>query len=194
MRLIFLCLLACLALPLAGLAQGIPVFVVTGPARAITFAVSAAVPIAETFDKWDATLTFASTDATTGALRVTIQAASVTTGSGIKDGTLKSEDFFDVKRNPLITFASRKMVQTGLETFEAQGDFTIRGVTKPETLLLTVSREGQDSGQIKGTMTFGRRDYGMNRDFWFLRIDNRVEVTVTFEVKRVGGPPLVLRP
>jgi len=43
-------------------------------------------------------------------------------------------------------------------------------------------------------MTFGRRDYGMNRDFWFLRIDNRVEVTVTFEVKRVSGPPLILRP
>jgi len=129
MGLIFLCLLACLALPSAGLAQDIPVFVVTGPARAITFAVSAAVPIAETFDKWDATLAFASTDATTGALRVTIQAASVTTGSGIKDGTLKSEDFFDVKRNPLITFASRKMVQPGSR--RSRPRVTSRSVASP---------------------------------------------------------------
>jgi polyisoprenoid-binding protein YceI len=193
MKLIFLCLLASLVLPSASSAQGVPVFEVTGPARAITFSVRASVAIEGMFDKWDATLTFASTDVATGVLRVTIQAASVNTGSTIKDDTLKGDDFFDVERNPVITFVSRKIVQTGPETFEAQGDFTIRGVTKPETLLLTVSGQGTGSGQIKGTMAFDRRDYGMTSGIWFLRIADRVEVTVTFDAKRVSGPPLVLR-
>ena len=50
-----------------------------------------------TFDKWDATLTFTSPDVTTGVLDVKIQADSVNTGSGMKDGKLKSKDFFDVE-------------------------------------------------------------------------------------------------
>ena len=57
-----------------------------------------------TFDKWDATLTFTSPDVTTGVLDIKIQADSVNTGSGMKDGKLKSKDFFDVKEDPLITF------------------------------------------------------------------------------------------
>ena len=80
----------------------------------------------------------------------------------------------------------------GMKHHEVIVDFTIRGVTKPETLQLTVSGQGTGSGQIKGTMAFDRRDYGMTTNIWFLRIADRVEVNVTFDAKRVGGPPLVL--
>jgi len=191
---IILCLLASLVVPLVSLAQDVPVFVVTGPATAITFAVSASVPIHGTFDKWDATLTFTSADVTTGALRIMVQAASVNTGSGLKNATLKGEDFFNVERDPLITFVSKRVVRTGPETLEIQGDFTIRGVTKPETLLLTVSGKGTGSGQVKGMMAFDRKEFGMNSGIPFIRIADRVEVTVDLEAKRVSGPPLVFRP
>jgi polyisoprenoid-binding protein YceI len=194
MRLIILCLLASLVLPLVSPAQDVPVFVLTGPATAITFAVSASVPIQGTFDKWDATLAFTSADVTTGLLRITVQAASANTGSGLKNATLKGEDFFNVERDPLITFVSKRVVQTGPETLEIQGDFTIRGVTKPETLLLTVSGKGTGSGQIKGTMAFDRKEFGMNSGIPFIRIADRVEVTVVLDGKRVSGPPLVFRP
>ena len=42
----------------------------------------------------------------TAVLDIKIQAATVDTGSGMKDGKLKSKDFFDVENNPLITFHS----------------------------------------------------------------------------------------
>jgi polyisoprenoid-binding protein YceI len=42
----------------------------------------------------------------------------------------------------LITFKSTKIVQTGANAFEMDGNFTIRGVTKPEKLTLTVSGRG----------------------------------------------------
>jgi len=51
-------------------------------------------------------------------LNVEIQAASVDTGSGLKDGKLKGPDFFDVDRNPLITFRSTNISQSGPDTFE----------------------------------------------------------------------------
>ena len=64
------------------------------------------------------------------------------TGSGVKNGKLKSKDFFDVEQNPVITFKSTKIVRTGHETYEVDGDFTIRGVSNPEKLTLTVSGRG----------------------------------------------------
>ena len=172
---------------------GVPVFEISQTGSTIQFAVKASIAIAGTFDKWNATLNFKSPDVTTAALDVEIQAASVHTGSGFKDSKLKSADFFDVENNPLITFKSTKVVQTGGNTFELDGNFTIRGVTKPEKLTLTVSGRGTGSGTIKGTMAFDRKDYGMNSGIPFIRIADRVEVTVDLKGKRVGGPPVVFK-
>src|SRR5437660_8308478 len=96
MRLAILCLAASAMLPSLSRAQA-PVFVITPENSKITFHVKASVDLTGVFDKWTATLKFASTDATTGVLDVQIQADSVNTGSGMKDGKLKSKDFFNVK-------------------------------------------------------------------------------------------------
>ena len=174
--------------------SGVPVAKIAPPPDSkITFNVKASVAIDGTFDRWDATLKFASTDPTTGVLDIKVEADSVNTGSGMKDGKLKSKDFFDVKNDPYITFHSDKAVQTGPNTFDVPGTFAIRGVSKPETLVLTVSGEGTGSGTIKGAMAFDRKDYGMNHGIPFIRIADRVEVDVDLQVKRVGGPALVFK-
>ena len=189
MRLTVMCLLASAVLPSASRAQA-PVFEITPVESSIKFNVEASVAIKGSFDKWDAALTFTSPDLSTGVLEIKIQAATVDTGSGMKNGKLKGKDFFDVQQNPLITFRSAKIVQTGPDTFEVDGDFTIRGVSKPEKLTLTISGKGTGSGTIKGTMAFDRKDYGMNKGIPFIRIANRVEVTVDLRAKRVSGPPV----
>ena len=193
MRLAVVGLLASAALPLLSRAQEAPVFAITPEDSKITFYVKASVALRGTFNKWDATMTFTSPEVSTGDLDIKIQADSVNTGSGMKDGKLKSKDFFDVKQDPLITFHSNKFVQTGPDTFELQGDFTIRGVTKPESLALKVTGEGTGSGEIKGTMAFDRKDYGMNKGIPFVTIADRVEVTVDLKAKRISGPPVVLK-
>jgi len=192
MQLAVLFLLASTVLSSVSRAQA-PVFAITPVESTIKFYVKASVALEGKFEQWDATLTFASPDVTTGILDIKIQAASVNTGSDMKNGKLKSKNFFDVQQNPLITFLSNKIVQTGPDTFEVDGDFAIRGVTKPEKLTLTVSGKGTGSGTIKGTMAFDRRDYGMNKGIPFIKIADRVEVTVNLHVKRVSGPPLVLK-
>jgi len=171
----------------------VPVFEITPVSSTIQFDVEASVAIKGTFDKWDATLTFTSSDVTTAVLDVKIQADSVDTGSGMKNGKLKGKDFFDTKQNPWITFKSTKIVQTGPDSFEADGDFTIRGVTKPEKLIVIVFGKGTGSGAIKGTMAFDRKQYGMNSGIPFIRIADRVEVTVDLKAKRVSGPPVDLK-
>ncbi len=197
MKMRYLALLPLLAASalLSPLAQAqAPVFVLSPPPQStIKFNVKASVAIAGTFDKWDATLTFASPDVTTGVLDIKIQAASVNTGSGMKDGKLKGKDFFNAEHDPLITYKSTKIVQTGPNTFDVPGTFTIRGVSKPETLTLTVSGVGTGSGTIKGTMAFDRKDYGMNSGIPFIRIADRVEVDIDLAGKRISGPPLTLK-
>jgi polyisoprenoid-binding protein YceI len=192
MRLAILCLVASAVLTPLSRAQG-PVFVITPEQSTIKFNVKASVAIVGKFDKWDASLTFTSPDVTTAVLDIKIQAASVDTGSGMKNGKLKSADFFDVEHNPLITFKSTKVVQTGPDTFEVDGDFTIRGVTKSEKLTLTVSGKGTGSGTIKGTMAFDRKQYGMNSGIPLIKIADRVEVDIALTGKRVSGPPLVFK-
>jgi polyisoprenoid-binding protein YceI len=192
MRIATLFLVAAAMLPPLCRAQA-PVFAITPEESSIRFNVKASVAIDGKFDKWTATLKFASTDVTSGALDIEIQADSVNTGSGMKNGKLKGKDFFDVKQNPLITFRSTKVVQTGPETFEVPGTFTIRGVSKSETLALTVSGKGTGSGTIKGTMAFDRKEYGMTSGIPFIKVADRVEVTVDLTGKRVSGPPLVFK-
>ncbi|OLB28775.1 MAG: hypothetical protein AUH13_18370 [Acidobacteria bacterium 13_2_20CM_58_27] len=173
-------------------AQG-PIFEVTPVHSSIKFHVKSSVAIAGKFDKWEASLTFLSPDEITGALVIKIYADSVDTGSGMKNRKLKGNDFFDAKNYPEITFVSTKIVQTGHETYEVDGDFTIRGVSNPEKLTLTVSGKGTGSGELKGKMVFNRKDYGMNKGIPFIKIADHVDVDFHLKGKRVGGPPLSLQ-
>jgi polyisoprenoid-binding protein YceI len=196
MRVHLACFFALVAFPLVSQAQtpeGIPVVKIVHDESSIKFGVKASVPIEGVFDKWDATLTYTSPEVESGVLDVKIQAASVNTGSGMKDGKLKGKDFFNVKEDPVITFHSTKVVQTGPNTFDIQGTFTIRGASKPETLNLTLSGKGTGEGEVTGTMAFDRKDYGMNSGIPFIKIADRVEVNVHLKGKRVSGPPLIFK-
>ena len=192
MRLTILFLFASVAFPSVSRAQA-PVFEITPVESSIKFDVEASVAIKGKFDKWDATLTFTSPELSAAVLDIKIQAATVDTGSGMKNGKLKSDDFFDVKNNPLITFHSEKAVQTGPNTIVFEGEFTIRGVTKQEKLTFTIPGKGTGSGTISGTMAFDRKQYGMNSGIPFIKIADRVEVTVDLKGKRVSGPPVNLK-
>ncbi len=181
-------LLASALLPSVTRAEA-PVFTIVKENSSITFSVQASVSIKGTFDKWDSTLTFTSPDVTTGVLDLKIQADSVNTGSGMKDGKLKSKDFFNAEQDPLITFVSKKLEQTGPNTIVMTGDFTIRGVTKTERLTFTLEgKRGSGQGTIKGIMSFNRKDFGMNKGIPFVKISDHVDVTVNLKVKKTSGP------
>ena len=159
----------------------------------IKFNVKASIPIEGTFEKWDATLAFTSTDASTGSLDIKIQADSVNTGSKSKDNRLKGKNCFNVKEHPYITFQSTKIIQTGPHTFDVPGTFTIRGISKEEKLTFTAEREGEGTGEIEGTLWFERRDFELGGNIPFVTIADRVELTIDFKATRVSGPPLLFK-
>ncbi len=192
MRIIMLCLSLCTLFAVRSEAQ-VPVFEITPIDSSVKFHVKASTTIAGKFDKWNASLKFTSTDETTGVLEITIQAASVDTGSSLKNNKLKGKDFFDVENNPVITFKSTKIVPTGNNTYEVDGDFTIHGVSNKEKLKLTVSGNGNGSSDIKGAMVFNRKDYGINGSIPFIKIADHVDVGIHLRAKHVSGPALDLK-
>jgi polyisoprenoid-binding protein YceI len=173
--------------------SGVPVFKFSPEGSVVNFNVSASVPITGKFEKWDASLTFTSRELSTGVLEIKIDAASVNTVNGMKDNKLKSKDFFDAKDDPYITFHSAKIEQTGPESFDVPGTFTIRGVSKPEKLTFTTTGKGTGVGELKGTMAFDRKEFGMNSGIPFIKIADRVEVIVDIKGKRVSGPPPIFK-
>jgi polyisoprenoid-binding protein YceI len=96
LRLLMLGVAACALTASSARAQapdaGVPVFKIVPVESTVKFGAKASVAIEGTFKKWDATLTFTSTDPSTGVLDIKIDASSVDTGSGMKDDKLRSKD------------------------------------------------------------------------------------------------------
>ncbi len=169
----------------------VPTYEFTPVESNIKFGVESSVSIQGVFEKWNASIKFSSRDIRSAVLDIEIEAGSVNTGSHMKDNKLKGKDFFDAKESPLITFKSTKIIQTGPNTFDIEGNFTVRGVTKTEKLTLTSDSKGTPTGTLDGIMAFDRKDYGMTSGIPFIKIANRVEVNVRLKWRRVSGPPPV---
>jgi len=77
-------------------------------------------------------------------LNGTVEAASVDTGDGDRDGHLQSPEFFDVERHPQIAFRSTGAEAAGDDEIKLLGEITIKGITKPIELTGTLAENGQD--------------------------------------------------
>jgi polyisoprenoid-binding protein YceI len=128
-------------------------------------------------------------------VNVEIDAASINTNNDKRDTHLRSDDFFAVEKNPKITFVSKSIaVKDGKGTMS--GDLTMRGVTKPVTLDVSVEGIGkQGPGTIAGFTASGkvnRKDYGIlwNRtlDQGGTMLGDDVTLEITVEAKTPPPP------
>jgi polyisoprenoid-binding protein YceI len=116
-------------------------------------------------------------------LSLEVTAASMSTGSGLKDKMVKGKDFFYAKDFPTVTFTSSKVIPSSdSNKFQVQGDFTLRGVTKPVVLQVTLDRDSKGGGQVYADLSFDRRDFGMTKSVPFVRVSDSVRVRVDLDV------------
>ncbi|MEO6847821.1 MAG: YceI family protein [Chthoniobacterales bacterium] len=101
------------------------------------------------------------------SVKSTIQASSISTGNEKRDAHLQSADFFDVAKFSTLTFESTGIKQTGPDTADITGNFTMHGVTKP--IILKAHFIGKGAGMKPGeiragweaTATLKRSDFGL---------------------------------
>ena len=96
---------------------------------------------------------------------LSIEIASVETGSPDSDGHLKSGDFFDAETYPHITFTSTDVQRDGSD-WTITGDLTIKDVTKPITIEFeqtgsAVDPFGNTRVGFEGATTVNRKDFGL---------------------------------
>ena len=119
-----------------------------------------------TFTNFDAKLTSSKDDYSDAVFELTADMTGVTTGSEMRDGHLKKPDMFDVEKFPKMTFKSTSITKTADKKFTLKGDLTLKGVTKPVTLDLTLigtttGRDGKKIAGFKATGTVKRTDFGV---------------------------------
>ncbi|MFC9663036.1 YceI family protein [Nocardia sp. NPDC127606] len=104
----------------------------------------------------------------TATAHAEIRVDSLTTDNAQRDGHLRTADFFHAEEFPLMTFKSTGFRGEGSD-FVVDGEFTVRGNTKPVTLeveFVGVS-PGMGNGQVAGfeaKTVVSRRDFGLDID------------------------------
>ncbi|MCC7127097.1 MAG: polyisoprenoid-binding protein [Acidobacteria bacterium] len=97
----------------------------------------------------------------------TVQVASINTATADRDTHLRSDDFFSVEKYPTMTFVSTGITSKGGDNYDVAGDLTMRGVTKPVVLAMTLLGKAQDPWgnerlAVEGEVTLNRKDFGLN--------------------------------
>ncbi|MBP2358358.1 polyisoprenoid-binding protein YceI [Streptomyces clavifer] len=118
------------------------------------------------FHEFEGTLHLDGSDPAKSRASVSIQADSIDTGNGDRDGHLRTNDFLDAPNHPRITFASTKAEQVDDTHFRLTGDLTIKGTSKSISIDFEFTGAAQDSfGNqrvgFEGAITVSRKDYGL---------------------------------
>src|SRR5262249_11253929 len=97
--------------------------------------------------------------------RLDIRTESLDTGIGRRDRHLRSADFFDVERFPEISVAFTAIHPTEGRAAELRANFTVKGVTAPLPMPVTITELGDGSIQVSGETKVDRSqfDLGWNR-------------------------------
>jgi polyisoprenoid-binding protein YceI len=139
-----------------------------------------------TFTKLSGTAHYASADAKSDSVEVTIEPASVDTRVEMRDNDLRSDHFFDVQKYPSMTFRSTKVESAGADKLKITGDLTIKGVTKPVMLDVEGPSKPVDDGHghlhmgISASGTLNRTDFGMTG--YQGVVGNEVKLTIDAEL------------
>jgi polyisoprenoid-binding protein YceI len=120
-------------------------------------------------------------DPASSGFAVTVDAGTVNTGNGSRDGHLKKDEYFDVVKYPKVNFTSTKITGTGKAgQYIMEGNFTIKGISKAVSFPFAVSPAG-NGNLFTGQFKINRRDFKVGGKSWVLSDD----VTVTLNVLTV---------
>ncbi len=121
-----------------------------------------------TFKDFNVSLRSSKDDFSDAAISATIAVKSVDTRNEMRDGHLKTDDFFNAEKFPAIKFQSTSVEKSGDGHYTIKGNLTIRDSTKEVTIDAVLngtipSGKGKRSGW-KATLAINRFDFGLKWD------------------------------
>ena len=119
------------------------------------------------FDEVSATADIDPDHPEAASVEVTISTASIRTNNAARDNDIRSSNFLEVDKYPVITFKSTSVEPAGADHYTLTGDLTIKGNTHPVALDVTRYGEFNDAGMMGHRIAYGattkinRKDFGL---------------------------------
>lgn len=140
------------------------------------------------FKHWHGKIDVDDADVSRSSVEVEINTSSIQMLDSQQTAMLKDSDFFDVAKFPQMTFKSTKVVRTGDNSLKVEGNITLRGITRPMTLDVTVSDRRPDAApgsryaRFRGFGTIKRSEFGMTK--FVDMVGDMVEFSITADAWR----------
>jgi polyisoprenoid-binding protein YceI len=192
-----------------GLTKGLALLVVAGALPAQEWVIDSAhssvqfavrhmmvATVRGSFGKISGKVRWAPSNPAAAGVEAQVEVATIDTREPKRDAHLRSPDFFDAEKHPLMTFRSTSVTPAGPGRYRLAGELTIRGVSRP--VIFDVEGPGEPIRGMGGELRTGatastkinRKDFGMT---WNRVLDTGgvavgEEVTITVDVALVQKP------
>lgn len=139
------------------------------------------------FKEFEGKISVSKEDFSDAVFELTIQTASLNTENSTRDGHLKSPDIFDVEKFPTITFKSTTFTRTTGNQYKMTGDLTMKDVTLPITLDVTLNGPGKNDRAkrfeigVKALGKLSRLAYGVGKNLGTVSVSDEVELRILGE-------------
>jgi polyisoprenoid-binding protein YceI len=113
------------------------------------------------------TVVYNAANPSASSVEATIDCSTVFTGEPKRDADLKSAEFFDVKKYPVMKFKSRSVEAAGAGKLKVVGDLTINAVTRAVVLEVEgptppiKDTQGREKIGVRGTTKISRKEFGI---------------------------------
>jgi polyisoprenoid-binding protein YceI len=153
-----------------------------------------------TFEKFSGEVNLDEKTPANTTVDIQIEAASISTRDERRDGHLRSADFFDAEKFPLLTFKSKRVDVTGAATAKLYGDLTIRDVTHEVVLDVEYtgtakSPWGTTSFGFNGSTVINRKDWNLTWNAGLetggVLVGDEITIDIELELVKVVEPQAV---
>ena len=117
---------------------------------------NAGIGVTGSFKKFETAIEFNESANAPNSIKATIQVESIDTGIEARDKHLRKEEYFNVDAHPTLTFISTQILKTTSGSFIAEGNLSIKGISKVVKIPFTYN-----NAIFEGALSLNRRDYGV---------------------------------
>lgn len=144
------------------------------------------------FKVFDGSMENTKPDFSDAKVSFTVDVNSINTDNEMRDKHLKSDDFFNAEKYPLMKFTSTSFTPAGGNKYKLSGNLTIRDITKPVVFDVTyggaVNAMGGTRMGFKAKTTIDRFDYNLKWNKQVeaggLVVSKEVDITINVELKK----------
>jgi len=121
------------------------------------------------FKHWQGKVNVDDVEVPKSTVEVVVNTGSIQMLDSQQTAMLKGSDFFDAEKFPQITFHSTRIERTKEDSLKVEGDITLRGITRPMTLDVTVTDRRPDApagsryARFRGVGIIKRSEFGMTK-------------------------------